>query len=56
MNDALEKRMNELHLNGWKLLEQIHALGEIGADAQHGGRTRIALTEADKAGRDQLLA
>lgn len=56
MNEALENRMSKLHLNGQKLLEQIHALGDIGADAQNGGRTRIALTDADKAGRDQLVA
>ncbi|MDW9405252.1 M20/M25/M40 family metallo-hydrolase, partial [Pseudomonas soli] len=48
--------MIKLHLNGPKLLEQIRALGEIGADAQNGGRTRIALTDADKAGRDRLFA
>ncbi|WP_430309780.1 Zn-dependent hydrolase [Pseudomonas sp. PONIH3] len=48
--------MIKLHLNGPKLLEQIRALGEIGADAQNGGRTRIALTDTDKAGRDRLVA
>ncbi|MCU7238474.1 MULTISPECIES: Zn-dependent hydrolase [Pseudomonas] len=48
--------MSELYLNGPKLLEQIHALGKIGADALGGGRTRIAFTDADKAGRDQLVA
>ncbi|TFF39891.1 Zn-dependent hydrolase [Pseudomonas sp. RIT623] len=48
--------MNLLQLNGPLLLEQIHALGAIGVDAVHGGRTRIALTDAEKAGRDQLVA
>ncbi|WP_225933216.1 Zn-dependent hydrolase [Pseudomonas peradeniyensis] len=48
--------MSELYLNGPKLLEQIHALGKIGADTLGGGRTRIAFTDADKAGRDQLVA
>ncbi|MCE0916962.1 Zn-dependent hydrolase [Pseudomonas sp. NMI760_13] len=48
--------MSELHLNGPKLLEQIQDLGKIGADTLGGGRTRIAFTDADKAGRDQLVA
>ncbi|WP_457790729.1 allantoate amidohydrolase [Pseudomonas sp. PL-6] len=43
-------------LNGALLLEQIRALGEIGVDSVNGGRTRIALTDAEKAGRDQLVA
>jgi len=37
------------------LLAQIQALGRIGADAEGGGRTRLALTDADKAGRDVLV-
>lgn len=48
--------MPALHLNGPRLLEQIHTLGQIGADPANGGRTRIALTDAEKAGRDQLVA
>ncbi|WP_296218746.1 Zn-dependent hydrolase [Pseudomonas sp. UBA2684] len=43
-------------LNGSILLQQVRALGEIGADQVNGGRTRIALTDAEKAGRDQLVA
>lgn len=46
---------HDLLLNAPLLLEQIHALGEIGADPRDGGRTRIALTDADKAGRDRLV-
>jgi N-carbamoyl-L-amino-acid hydrolase len=46
---------HDLRLNAPLLLEQIHALGEIGADPRDGGRTRIALTDADKAGRDRLV-
>lgn len=46
----------ELRLNGSILLQQVRALGEIGADQVNGGRTRIALTDAEKAGRDQLVA
>ena len=45
-----------LQLNGALLLEQIRRLGELGADPEHGGRTRIALTDAEKAGRDQVVA
>lgn len=44
-----------LQLNGALLLQQIRALGQVGADATHGGRTRIALSDADKAGRDLLV-
>ena len=42
----------KLQLNGSLLIQQIHELGQIGADAEHGGRTRIALTDAEKSGRD----
>lgn len=51
--------MNEraaLSVNGSLLLEQIRLLGEIGADPEQGGRTRVALTDAEKAGRDQLVS
>jgi N-carbamoyl-L-amino-acid hydrolase len=44
-----------LRLNGPVLLQQIRALGEIGVDTPDGGRTRIALTDTEKAGRDQLV-
>ncbi|WP_085619557.1 MULTISPECIES: Zn-dependent hydrolase [unclassified Pseudomonas] len=44
-----------LQLNGPLLLQQIRALGQVGADATHGGRTRIALSDAEKAGRDLLI-
>ncbi|CAI3802562.1 N-carbamoyl-L-amino-acid hydrolase [Pseudomonas sp. MM221] len=44
-----------LQLNGPLLLQQIRLLGQVGADATHGGRTRIALTDAEKAGRDLLV-
>ena len=46
----------DLRLNGPVLLQQIHALGEIGTDPVNGGRTRIALTDAEKTGRDQVVA
>lgn len=44
-----------LPLDGQSLLLQIRLLGEIGAEPGQDGRTRIAMTDADKAGRDQLL-
>jgi len=45
----------DLRLNGPILLQQIHGLGELGIDPVNGGRTRIALTDAEKAGRDQVV-
>ncbi|OWT65645.1 Zn-dependent hydrolase [Candidimonas nitroreducens] len=42
-------------LDAQLLLAQIRALGEIGSDAPGEGRTRIALTDADRAGRDLLV-
>lgn len=51
----LTPRIDTLPLDGDTLLRQIRALGEIGADQESGGRTRIALTDAEKAGRDQLV-
>ena len=50
--------MNEngrLVLDAATLLEQIRRLGEIGSVVRGEGRTRIALTDTDKAGRDQLV-
>ncbi|WP_338524329.1 Zn-dependent hydrolase [Pseudomonas batumici] len=46
----------DLRLSGATLLQQIRALGELGADPLNGGRTRIALTDTEKSGRDQLVA
>ncbi|MFT0532354.1 Zn-dependent hydrolase [Castellaniella hirudinis] len=43
-----------LSLDTTKLLEQIQTLGAIGADPAAGGRTRIALSDDEKAGRDQV--
>ncbi|MCP2041847.1 N-carbamoyl-L-amino-acid hydrolase [Neisseria sp. HSC-16F19] len=47
--------MNTPRLDPHTLLAQIRALGDIGAAAE-GGRTRIALTDSEKAGRDRLVA
>ena len=38
-----------------KLLGQLRELGAIGHDAAQGGRTRIALSDEDKAGRDPMV-
>ena len=44
-----------LALDAGRLLEQIRSLGAIGTDGVVGGRTRIALTNEEKAGRDQIV-
>jgi N-carbamoyl-L-amino-acid hydrolase len=44
-----------LSIKRHRLLEQITALGEIGRD-EGGKRTRLAASDADKAGRDALVA
>ncbi|HEF4768942.1 Zn-dependent hydrolase [Burkholderia multivorans] len=45
-----------LPLDGAVLLRQLRELGEIGADRELGGRTRIALTDDERAGRDRVVA
>ena len=40
-----------LSINGARLMERIHTLGEIGKDAE-GRRTRLAASDAEKEGRD----
>ncbi len=45
----------KLSLNAELMLRQIRDLGAIGHDASSGGRTRIALTDDEKAGRDLLM-
>lgn len=40
-----------LSINGTRLMERIHALGEIGKDSE-GRRTRLAASDAEKEGRD----
>lgn len=43
---------SSLTLDGVFLVEQLRQLGELGADREVGGRTRIALTDDERAGRD----
>ncbi len=38
------------------LFAQLETLGQLGAEGSRAGRTRLALTDAEKAGRDQLVA
>ncbi|MEX3815393.1 Zn-dependent hydrolase [Paraburkholderia sp. BR13439] len=42
-------------LDGAVLLRQLHQLGELGADREVDGRTRIALTDDERAGRDLVV-
>ena len=44
-----------ISLDADSLLKQIQTLGEVGVEPASGGRTRIALTDADKSGRDLLV-
>ncbi|MEX3672365.1 Zn-dependent hydrolase [Paraburkholderia phenoliruptrix] len=44
-----------LMLDGALLLEQLRQLGELGAASDVGGRSRIALTDDEKAGRDLVV-
>ncbi|RZF24063.1 Zn-dependent hydrolase [Paraburkholderia sp. UYCP14C] len=47
---------SSLILDGATLLRQLHQLGELGADRAVGGRTRIALTDDERAGRDLVVS
>ncbi|MBB4188119.1 Zn-dependent hydrolase [Sinorhizobium terangae] len=46
--------MSAVSINADRLLSRIHALGEVGRDGD-GRLTRLAGSDADKAGRDQLV-
>lgn len=48
--------MTALTLDANTLLEHIETLGNIGLDSINGGRSRIALTDAEKLGRDQVVS
>ena len=45
MND---KGMPDLRINGERLISSIREMGAVGFDPETGGRTRLALTDADK--------
>lgn len=47
--------MTSPSVDGDRLLERLHALGQVGRDPQ-GRLARLAATDADKAGRDRLIA
>lgn len=51
----MQAPQNTIKLDGAQLLSQLRELGEVGADSEIGGRTRIALTDAEKAGRDLIV-
>ena len=46
--------MPHLRVNGERLISSIREMGAVGFDPQTGGRTRLALTDSDKEGRDLL--
>lgn len=50
--DTFAPPIPSLQLDGALLLDQLSRLGKIGADSDAGGRTRIALTDDERAGRD----
>ncbi|RQU90596.1 Zn-dependent hydrolase [Burkholderia cepacia] len=54
MNTSAQ-RFPSLRLDGALLLDQLHQLGEVGADPDAGGRTRVALTDHERAGRDLVV-
>ena len=43
-----------MRINGERLINLIKEMGSVGFDPETGGRTRLALTDEDKAGRDLL--
>jgi N-carbamoyl-L-amino-acid hydrolase len=45
-----------LRIDGARLIQQLKELGDIGTDPDVGGRTRIALTDAERDGRDRVVA
>lgn len=49
-----DKERLDLRINGERLINLIKEMGSVGFDPETGGRTRLALTDEDKAGRDLL--
>lgn len=52
-DEAVNKKQPQL--NGKKLLAQLEQLGKIGYESKALGRTRVALTDTEKLGRDLLI-
>jgi len=50
-----KKNSTQLKLDEQCLLQQISDLGNIGLESNNNGRTRIALTDDEKLGRDQIV-
>ncbi|QXA74099.1 Zn-dependent hydrolase [Klebsiella aerogenes] len=50
-----QQSKNEIFLDGQILISQLNELGQIGADSVNGGRTRAALTDDERLGRDLLV-
>lgn len=48
------KERLDLRIKGERLISSIREMGSVGFDPETGGRTRLALTDQDKAGRDLL--
>ena len=46
--------VRDLRVDGGRLLSRLRALGEIGSTGD-GGCARLALTDADRAGRDLVI-
>ncbi|MGQ1396831.1 Zn-dependent hydrolase [Acinetobacter baumannii] len=53
--EDVKSMQKKLSIDGELLIKQINELGEIGADSEIGGRTRIALTDEEKKGRDLIV-
>ncbi|MBU3166685.1 Zn-dependent hydrolase [Acinetobacter baumannii] len=53
--DGVKSLQKKLSIDGELLIKQINELGNIGADSDVGGRTRIALTDDEKKGRDLIV-
>jgi beta-ureidopropionase / N-carbamoyl-L-amino-acid hydrolase len=49
------RALPSLQLDTALMLDQLRELGAIGADAEAGGRTRIALSDDERAGRDLVV-
>lgn len=53
--EDVKSLQEKLSIDGELLIKQINELGEIGVDSEISGRTRIALTDDEKKGRDLIV-